>query len=146
MMKILKDRRAYSSTFWALFIGVIFVPLMALTFDIGRYLYAKGEVGKAADAAAVGAAMEINWRAFQESGNIQPTGATYAMAQHYANTNNDYLARQDIWPRVRSIRVNAANNTVYVSVEADLSVMFPSIVPRLIVEEGGEAQVRSFRR
>jgi len=31
-------------------------------------------------------------------------------------------------------------------VEADLSVMFPSIVPQLIVEEGGEAQVRSFRR
>lgn len=146
MMRILKDRRAYSSTFWALFIGMIFVPLMALTFDIGRYLYAKGEVGKAADAAAVGAAMEINWRAFRESGNIQPTGQTYAMAQHYANTNNDYLARQDIWPRVRSIRVNAANSTVYVSVEADLSVMFPNIVPRLIVEEGGEAQVRSFRR
>jgi Flp pilus assembly protein TadG len=146
MMKILKDRRAYSSTFWALFIGVIFVPMMALTFDIGRYLYAKGEVGKAADAAAVGAAMEVNWRAFRESGDIQPTGATYAMAQSYANRNNDYLARQEIWPRVRSIRVNAANNTVYVSVEADLSVMFPSIVPRLIVEEGGEAQVRSFRR
>jgi hypothetical protein len=146
MMKILKDRRAYSSTFWALFIGVIFVPMMALTFDIGRYLYAKGEVGKAADAAAVGAAMEVNWRAFQESGDIQPTGATYAMAQHYANRNNDYLARQEIWPRVRSIRVNAANNTVYVSVEADLSVMFPSIVPQLSVDEGAEAQVRSFRR
>jgi Flp pilus assembly protein TadG len=146
MLKILKDQRAYSSTFWALFIGMIFIPLMALTFDIGRYLYAKGEVGKAADAAAVGAAMEINWRAFRESGDIQPTGATYAMAQHYANTNNDYLARQEIWPRVRSIQVNAANSTVYVSVEADLSVMFPSIVPQLIVEEGGEAQVRSFRR
>jgi hypothetical protein len=68
------------------------------------------------------------------------------VAQRYVNMNNDYLARQDIWPRVRSIRVNAANNTVYVSVEADLSVMFPSIVPQLIVEEGGEAQVRSFRR
>ena len=64
----------------------------------------------------------------------------------YANMNNDYLGTQDIWPRVRSIRVNAGNNTVYVSVEADLSVMFPSIVPQLIVEEGGEAQVRSFRR
>jgi Flp pilus assembly protein TadG len=146
MAKILKDRRAYSSTFWALFIGVIFVPMMALTFDIGRYLYAKGEVGKAADAAAVAAAMEINWRAFRENGDLQPTSETYAVAQRYANMNNDYLARQDIWPRVRSIRVNAANNTVYVSVEADLSVMFPSIVPLLIVDEGGEAQVRSFRR
>lgn len=143
---MLKDRRAYSSTFWALFIGMIFVPMMALTFDIGRYLYAKGEVGKAADAAAVAATMEINWRAFRENGSLQPTGETYSMAQRYANMNNDYLGQQDIWPRVRSIRVNAVNNTVYVSVEADLSVMFPSIIPQLIVEEGGEAQVRSFRR
>lgn len=143
---MLRDKRGYSSTFWAIFIGMIFVPLMALTFDVGRYLYAKGEVGKAADAAAVGAAVEINWRVFREGGDIQPTSATYAMAQSYANRNNDYLARQEIRPRVRSIRVNAASNTVYVSVEADLSVIFPSIVPQLIVEEGGEAQVRSFRR
>lgn len=146
MLKILKDRRAYSSTFWALFIGAIFVPLMALTFDIGRYLYAKGEVGKAADAAAVGAAMEINWQAFANNGEVQLTGSTYSMAQHYANTNNDYLARQKIWPRVRRIQMDSANRTVYVSVEADLSVMFPKYIPQLIVEEGGEAQVRSFRR
>ena len=146
MLKMLKDRRAYSSTFWAMFIGAIFIPMMALTFDIGRYLYAKGEVGKAADAAAVAAAVEIDWRVFRESGDIQPTANTYAMAQLYANRNNDYLARQNIWPRVRSIQVNSANNTVYVSVEADLSVLFPSYVPRIIVEEGGEAQVRSFRR
>lgn len=145
-MKILTDRRAYSSAFWAMFIGVIFVPLMALTFDIGRYLYAKGEVGKAADAAALAAATEINWRVFREGGSIQPTANTYSVAQHYANTNNDYLASQEIWPRVRSIRVDAANNTVYVSVEADLSVIFPAYIPELVVEEGGEAQVRSFRR
>lgn len=143
---MLRDKRAYSSVFWAMFIGTIFVPMMALTFDIGRYLYAKGEVGKAADAAAVGAAMEINWRAFREGGSLEPTSATYSMAQRYANMNNDYLGDLEIWPRVRSIRVNAANNTVYVSVEADLSVLFPSIVPEVITEEGGEAQVRSFRR
>jgi len=50
---MLRDRRAYSSTLWALFIGAIFIPMLALTFDVGCYLYARQELGKAADAAAV---------------------------------------------------------------------------------------------
>lgn len=93
-------------------------------------------MSKAADAAA----MEINWRDFRESGE------THAVAQAYAHMNKDYLGWQDIWPWVRSILVNVSNNMVYVSMEAELSIMFSSLVPRLIVEEGGEAQIMSFRR
>ena len=36
MTTILRDNRAYSM----MFLGMIFVPLMALTFDVGCYLYA----------------------------------------------------------------------------------------------------------
>ena len=50
---MLRDRRAYSSAFWAIFIGLVVVPVFALAFDVDRYLYARQEVGKAADAAAV---------------------------------------------------------------------------------------------
>ena len=143
---MLKDKRAYSSAFWALFIGLVVVPVFALAFDVGRYLYARQEIGKAADAAAVAAVVEINQRAFRESGELHPTEATYAWAQHYANMNNDYLGGLGIFPRVTGIQVNDAKDTVYVAVSADISALFPSIVPRVFVEESGTAQVRSFNR
>ena len=143
---MLKDHRAYSSAFWAIFIGLVVVPVFALAFDVGRYLYARQEIGKAADAAAVAAVVEINQRAFRDSGQLHPTGATYSWAQHYANMNNDYLAGLGIHPRVTGIRVNDARDTVYVAVSADISALFPSIVPKVLVQETGTAQVKSFGR
>ena len=145
-MKMLRDRRAYSSTFWALFIGVVVLPLFALGFDVGRYLYARQEIGKAADAAAVAAAAEINQRSFIANGELHPTSATYSWAQHYANMNNDYLGGLEIYPHITSIQINDAQDTVYVGVGADISALFPSIVPEVIVEETGTGQVRSFSR
>ena len=140
---MLHDRRAYSTPFWAMFIGLIFVPLMALTFDVGRYLYARQEIGKAADAAAVAAAAEINWRAFREGGELHPSEKTYSVAQSYANMNNNYLGKLNIHPRVTGIRINDGNDTVYVAVSADLTELFPSVVPDLLVRETGTAQVRA---
>ncbi|MCX6082028.1 MAG: pilus assembly protein TadG-related protein [Chloroflexi bacterium] len=81
--------------------------IVALGFDVGRYLYARQEIGKAADAAA-----EINQRAFVEQGELHPTQATYAWAQHYANLNNDYLGGLKIYPRVTAIQINDAQDTV----------------------------------
>jgi hypothetical protein len=143
---MLRDRRAYSSTFWAFFIGIVVLPLFALGFDVGRYLYARQELGKAADAAAVAAAAEINQRVFVEGGELHPTQETYAWAQHYADLNNDYLGSLKIYPRVTAIRINDARDTVYVGVGANISALFPAIVPRVIVEETGTGQVRSFSR
>ncbi len=145
-MRMLRDRRAYSSAFWALFIGMVVLPLFALGFDVGRYLYARQEIGKAADAAAVAAAAEINQRSFIANGELHPTSATYSLAQRYVNMNNDYLGSFKIHPRITSIRINDARNTVYVGVGADISALFPSIVPKVLVEETGTGQVRSFSR
>jgi Flp pilus assembly protein TadG len=145
MVAMLKDRKAYSSTFWALFIGLVVLPVFALAFDVGRYLYARQEIGKAADAAAVAAVVEINQRAFMDSGELHPTQETYAMAQTYATMNNDYLGGLGIYPRVTDIQINDAKDTVYVAVSADISVLFPSIVPTVIVTETGTAQVRAFK-
>jgi Flp pilus assembly protein TadG len=119
---------------------------MALTFDVGRYLYARQEIGKAADAAAVAAAVEINWRAFREGGELHPTNATYSVAQHYADMNNNYLEKLNIHPSVTGIQVSDGDDTVYVAVSADLSALFPSIVPQVMMTETGTAQVRSFQR
>lgn len=61
-MKIFKDRRGYFMTFWAIFFGFIMIPIMALGIEPGRYFYARAEIAKAADAASLATAAEINQR------------------------------------------------------------------------------------
>ena len=71
-----RDRRGYSMTFWAVFIGLVMIPALALAIELGRYFYAISEVAKAADAAAVAASAEINQQVFQDTGNLVPTSRT----------------------------------------------------------------------
>ncbi len=73
--------------------------------------------------------VEINQRAFRDSGELHPTGATYS----YANMNNDYLGELGIHPHVTGIRIDDARNTVCVAVSADISALFPSIGPKVLV-------------
>ena len=94
-MKILNDRRGYSLTFWTGFFGIILIPIMALSIELGRYFYARAEIAKAADAAALAAAAEISQRVFEETGDLQPTSKTWANAQDFASMNNGYLSR--VW-------------------------------------------------
>ena len=65
MNRLHHDRRGYTMTFWAVFIGFVLVPTFALAIELGRYFYAISEVAKAADAAAVAASAEINARTFK---------------------------------------------------------------------------------
>jgi len=85
---------------------------------------------------------EINQRIFREGGEIQLTGATYQMAQSYADMNNDYLGQFNIHPAVTSIQINQGQDTVLVAVSADLTALFPSITPQILVTETGTAQVQ----
>ena len=143
-MNILKDRRGYSMTFWAVFIAFILVPIMALSIELGRYFFAKAEVAKAADAAALAAAAEINQRVFEETGDLQPTGKTWANAQAFASMNNAYLAQYGIHAVVTGISVNAGADTVLVQVSANLERLFPSVVPEIVVKESGLAEIRAY--
>lgn len=92
-MGLVRDKRAYSLTFWTIFFGFIMIPIMALSIELGRYYYARSEVAKAADAAALAAAAEIDQRVFEESGDPTPTCRTWANAQAFASMNNGYLSR-----------------------------------------------------
>ena len=143
-MKISKDNRAYSLTFWTVFFGFILVPILALSIELGRYFYARAEVAKAADAAALAAAAEINQRVFETSGDLQPTSNTWMNAQTYASMNDNYLANYGIHAIVTGISVNAGADTVQVQVSADLDRFFPSVVPNVVVIERGEANIRAF--
>jgi Flp pilus assembly protein TadG len=114
--------------------------------ELGRYFYARAEIAKTADAAALAAAAEISQRVFEETGDLQPTGRTWANAQAYASMNNSYLAQYGVNAVVTGISVDAGNNTVLVQVSANLERLFPSVVPEVIVTERGFAEIRAFTR
>ena len=142
---MLRDQRAYSMTFWAVFIGFVLVPIMALSIELSRYFTAKAEMGKAADAAALAAAIEINESAFKESGVLLPTGETWAWAQNAASLNTSYLSSHGVHAYVTGIQVDDPANTVRVQVSANLDRLFPSLVPDIVVTESGLAEVRAMR-
>ena len=140
---LLHDKRAYSMTFWTVFIGFCMVPLMGMAIEIGRYFFSRSQIAAAADAAALAAAVEIDTGTFVSTGQIALTSNTYTWAQRAANANGEELLDKDITPRVSNIRVQG--NTVMVAVTADLSILFPSIVPDILVTEWGTAEVRGLK-
>jgi Flp pilus assembly protein TadG len=130
-------------TFWAVFIGFVMVPTLALAIELGRYFYAISEVAKAAAAAAVAAAAEINQRTFRDSGALVPTDKTWANAQSYVNQNTAGLLAKGVHAYVTGIQVSEAENMVRVTVSANLSILFPSVVPSVVVSEVGIAKLRA---
>lgn len=145
-MNLINDRRGYSLTFWTIFFGFILIPILALSIELGCYFYARAEIAKAADAAALAAAAEISQRVFEETGDLQPTSQTWANAQAYASMNNGYLAKYGVNAVVTGIIVDAGVDTVLVQVSANLERLFPSVVPEVVVMEIGQAQIRAFTR
>ncbi len=138
-----RDQRAYTMTFWAVFIGFVMVPALALAIELGRYFYAISEVAKAADAAAVSAAAEINQRVFRDSGALTSTAKTWANAQSYVSQNTAGLSAKGVQAFVTSIHVSGSDNMVRVTVSANLSILFPSVVPSVVVSEVGIAKLRA---
>lgn len=145
-LKLLRNKRAYSLTFWTVFFGFVLIPIMALGIELGRYFYARAEVAKAADAAALAAAAEISQRVFENTGDLQPTSRTWANAQAFASMNNSYLSQFGVNAVVTGISVDAGDDTVLVQVSANLERLFPSVVPNVIVAETGFAQIQAFTR
>jgi uncharacterized membrane protein len=130
-------------TFWAMFIGLVMGPTLALSIELGRYFYAIAEVQKAADAAAIAASAEINQQVFQDTGNLVPTSKTWGNIQSYVSANTTNLSAKGVHAFVTEIYVNSGDNSVQVGVSADLSVLFPSVVPRILVTQTGIAKLRA---
>jgi hypothetical protein len=138
-----RDQRAYTMTFWAVFIGFVMVPAFALAIELGRYFYAISEVAKAADASAVAASAEINQRAFQDSGALTPTAKIWANAQSYVSQNTAGLSAKGVNAYVTGIQISGTDNMVRVNVSANLSILFPSVVPNITVNQVGIAKLRA---
>jgi len=136
----------YSMVFWACFVALILLPLLALAVEVGRYSYARAEVAKAADAAALAAAIEVDRGVFRETGAIVLTSMAWAQAQTYATSNTQYLSDRGVHATVTGIHVDNANHSVRVVVSARLDVLFPAFISDLQVSESGVAQVRAETR
>lgn len=118
-------------------------PNPGIGHRIGKIFYAISEVAKAADAAAVASAAEINQRTFRDSGALVLTDKTWANAQSYVNQNTAGLSAKGVHAYVTGIQVNGSENMVRVTVSANLSILFPSVVPSVVVSEVGIAKLRA---
>jgi len=132
--------------FWAIFLGTVMVPLMVLAWDVGRLFYARGEIQKAADAAALAAAREVDVPHYMLTGEVLLHQGAVGFASHYAERNITYLPDTGISPRITRIVVNNTTKTVYVQMTADVSPLFPKFLQVRPISTWGEAQVRASER
>jgi Flp pilus assembly protein TadG len=124
----MKRQRGQTTVFFALILTGLLL-LTAVGIEIGRIVYARGEVGKAADAAALAAASRINVALYRETGEIEFLPDVYATAQSYASMNSTFLRSRHIGVAVTGISVDPATMVVSVSVSADLSSLIPGVLP-----------------
>ena len=139
---MLSNRRAYSTLWWIGYYTFCLIPLMVLAVGIGRYFYARAEMFKSADGAALAAAQEVDVVTYLNTKQIVLLPSAYGVAQAYAAYNSDYLTGRRIYPRVTAIRVDQAAKKVYVSLHAAASSLFPSILRGVVVNGEGEAEAR----
>jgi Flp pilus assembly protein TadG len=124
----MKRQCGQTTVFFALILTGLLL-LTAVAVEIGRIVYARGEVGKAADSAALAAASQIDVATYREIGEIVFLPEVYAEAQNYASMNSVFLRRRHIGVAVTGISVNPATQVVSVTVSADLSSLIPGILP-----------------
>jgi Flp pilus assembly protein TadG len=123
----MEKERGQMAIFFALLL-VALVAFMLIGVEVGRIVYARGEIGKAADAAALAAASRINIPVYRETGQVVFLPDVYDYAQDYATRNSSYLARRSIPVTVTGVSINEVSQTVSVRVTADLSALLPSIL------------------
>jgi Flp pilus assembly protein TadG len=117
-----------TTVFFALILTGLII-MTAVAIEIGRIVYARGEVGKAADAAALAAASRINVPLYRQTGQVVFLPDVYSHAQEVASANSSYLAKRSIPVVVTGISIDESAQVVRVSVTADLSSLMPSALP-----------------
>ncbi len=132
----------YSTLWWAAVLGLILAPMAGLAIDVGRYAYARGEIYKAADAGALAGAQMVDIPLYEFTGILEFSPDAPGVAQAYVDRNTSYLGSRGIHPSITGMWIDQANKTVHVEVSADISRLFPQVVPSVIIHGHGIAQVR----
>jgi hypothetical protein len=89
--------------------------------------------------------MQLRWQllVFEDTGSLVPTSKTWANAQSYVTSNTAGLSAKGVHAFVTGIQVSGGDNTVRVNVSANLSLLFPSVVPQVTVTQTGVAKLRA---
>jgi Flp pilus assembly protein TadG len=122
-----KERGQTTVFFTLILTGLILLTTVAI--EVGRIVYARGEVGKAADAAALAAAARINIPVYRQSGQMLFLPDVYSNAQDVATLNASILAKRSIPVTVTEIAIDESTQMVRVSVTANLSSLIPAALP-----------------
>lgn len=120
-------QRGQTATFFVLVLSGLLV-LTAVGIEIGRIVYARGEVGKAADAAALAGAARLDLPYYRETGGLRFLPDAASTAQSFAAHNSVFLQRRNIPVTVTGIRIFPASQIVAVTVSADLSSLMPGVL------------------
>ena len=102
--------------------------MAAVGLQIGRIVYARGEVGKAADAAALAAAARLDIVTYRESRQLVFLADAAGTAQAYASRNASFLSKHGIGVSVTNLWIDSGTQVVYVTVSANLSSLFPGFL------------------
>jgi hypothetical protein len=111
-----------------IFIIMSLGSMMAVGSQISRIVYARGEVGKAADAAALAAAARLDVITYRETGQLVFLPDAPATSQDYASRNAGFLALHGIAVTVTQIWIDPGSQVVFVTVAADLSSLLPGFL------------------
>ena len=132
---MLRDERG-SGLIWLALIMPVFMGLLLLIVQGGRYMRAASAVQTAADAAALAAAQQVDITAWRERGEFLFLPDARAEAQRVANLNAGWLATEGIVIVCGDVRADAASQTVRVRCGADVSPLFGDVWSVVIVREG----------
>lgn len=102
--------------------------MTAVGLLIGRIVYARGEVGKAADAAALAAAARLDVITYRETGVMIFLPDASAAAQEYASRNASFLSKHGIRVSVTRLWIDSSSQMTFVTVSANLVSLLPGFL------------------
>jgi hypothetical protein len=102
--------------------------MLAVSLHFRRIVYACGEISKAAAAAALTAACQLDLAAYRETSQIPFLPNTPAMTQDYTLRNAEFLVRHGIGISVSQIWIVAGSQLDYVTVTADPATLLPGFL------------------
>jgi len=129
-----QDGFAYA--YVALVLAFVVLPLSIAGADLVRLAWARGELQKAADAAAEAGAQMGDLYVWKQSGQVQLLPEAPAVADRVARANADYLYQKQIYPHLDFIVVDEATNTVRVGLSATVRRSVLTGPPLRISAEG----------
>ena len=108
-------------TFWAVFRQTgDDIPAHALAIELGCYFYAISEKSKDADSTVLHPLPRSTRKFSKMRGNAQP----------FVTSNTTGLSAKGVYAFLKYIQVNGGCYSVRAEVSADLTILFPSVIPK----------------